>query len=204
MIGLIMHKFDKNPGMIKYLSIILSIGLMACSSNTYKSTDSSSWNFSTTHHDAILDRNCQPVIYQYQEIIKGLANRDTVYLQGASKQLLQICDSLSSLKLGKDSVTQKIWRDGLTNIYAELLGLTFASDPKEINISVHMTGIQILNLLAQIGYQSHTIYIFNVKDGAMEDGLGWFGLQKSTRDPFHSDNRKLIMATQVLQEAHTQ
>jgi hypothetical protein len=204
MIGLIMHKFDKNPGMIKYLSIIVCVGLMSCSSNTNKPTDSSSWDFSITHHDDLLDRNCQPIILQYQEILKGLINKDTAYVHVASNQLLQICDSLSTLKLGKDTVVQKIWADALTNIHSELQGLILSTEPKEINMSVHMTGVQILNGLAQIGYQAHAIYIFNAKDDDFEDGLVWFGIQKSARDPFHSDNRKLIVATQVLQEAHIQ
>ena len=204
MIGLIMHKFDKNPVMFKYLSIIVCVGLLACSSNTSKPTDSSSWNFSTTHHDAILDRNCQTIIIQYQEILKGLANKDTAYLHVASHQLLQICDSLATLKLGKDSSTQKKWADALTNVQSELEGLILTTEPKEINMSVHMTGVQILNGLAQIGYQAHTIYIFNVKDDEFEDGLTWFGLQKTARDPFHSEHRELLTATQVLQEAHIQ
>ena len=207
MIALNMHKFDKNPEMFKYLSIIAFVGivcLIACSSNSIKPNEAINWNYSTSFQDDNLDRNCQPMIVQYQEIIKGLVNNDTVYLHLASNQLLQICDSLSTLKLGKDTVVQKIWADALTNIQSEIEGLKLTTDPKEINMSVHMTGLQILNVLAHIGYRAHNIYIFNSKDDEFEDGLVWFGIQKSSRDPFHSDNRKPIMATQFLQEAHIQ
>jgi hypothetical protein len=91
----------------------------------------------------------------------------------------------------------------LGNLNAELQGLQLADkaiELEETKMSIHMCGLQLLNLLAQMGYKEHQVYIFTTENNKAEDGYVWLSLQKSSRDPFHSENRKEIMAQEVLQE----
>lgn len=167
--------------MYKYLLIITCFGIFACTSQSTSNPVENVWHFSPAHNNLIIDHNWQPLIAKYQDILTGLANKDSLYLHNATRELIKMSDSLSPLN-------------------AELQGVLLANNPNELNMAVHMTGVQILNMLAAIGYKEHTIYIFNVSDQAFEDGLIWFGLTKTARDPFHGEKRNLITATQILQE----
>ncbi len=190
--------------MYKYLMFLLCLSLFACAESVENGGVVDAGQYIPKNNSAILDHQCQPIITQYQELLKGLSSRDTAYIANTSNLIIHLNDSLASLKLVSDSNLKKIWVDGLVNMNAELVGVLAANtigDDKELNMSVHMTGIQLLSLLGQIGYKEHTIYVFNVTDSKSEDGYTWLGLQKITKDPFHSNNRKEMSAVQVLQEA---
>jgi hypothetical protein len=98
----------------------------------------------------------------------------------------------------------KIWTDGLVNVNAELSAIITnneLNDFEEIKMSVNMIGIQILNLLGQIGYKEHNIYIFNAKSNNVEDGYYWFGLQKNSKNPFETEKSQNANAFAILQES---
>ena len=70
----------------------------------------------------------------------------------------------------------------------------------EIKMSMNMCGLQLLNLLGQIGYKEHTIYIFNTRNSELEDGYYWLGLQKNSKNPFEANKNENISAVAILQE----
>ena len=186
--------------MYKYLLIITCLGIFACNSQSNTQSFENAWHYSPAHNNLIIDHNCQSLITKYQYILTGLSNKDSLYLNNATKDLIKISDSLLGLNLVKDSLLNHSWSNGLTNLHAELQGILAADNPNELNMAVHMTGVQMLNMLAEIGYKEHVIYIFNVNDHKYEDGLIWFGLLKTARDPFHTDKHNMITASQILQE----
>jgi hypothetical protein len=163
-----------------------------------------SWEYNAQNHNSNLDHNCQPLLFQYQELLKGVGSKDTNYIKEVVNATIHLTDSLSSLKFMADSNLNKIWVDGLGNVNAEFQGLlaeNINDKPTEFNMSLNMCGIQLLNLLGQIGYQQHSIYIFHSKVGKTDDGYYWFGIQKTAKDPFKVDNRDFVSADGILQEA---
>jgi hypothetical protein len=67
-------------------------------------------------------------------------------------------------------------------------------------MTINMCALQLLNLLGQIGYKEHTIYIFNTENEKSDDGFVWLSFQKLSRDPFHPEQRKELLAQVILQE----
>lgn len=189
--------------MFKFLMFVLISFQLACSeSNQQKGTVYSSPFVAANHHKTT-DHAAQFLIPAYQKILLGLSNKDTSFLMNATQSLIHMNDSLALLSAPLDSNLDQNWKTGLQNLNAELIGLQNAivlNDLNEMKLGIHMTSLQLLNLLGQIGYQENTIYIFNEVDDKMEDGFTWLGTQKSGRDPFHPENHKLVSAVQVLQE----
>ena len=189
--------------MYKYLLIIACVGAIACNSVSDKTAFVSSWHYTLQTHNVNLDHNCQPLIYQYQQLQKGVLSKDTHFINSVVNYTIQLTDSLASLKLPLDSNLQKKWVDGLGNINAEYQGLLTTNlfeNPQEFYMSLNMCSIQILNLLGEIGYKEQSIYIFNSKSDNTDDGYFWFGLQKNSRDPYKPEKRDLNNADQILQE----
>ena len=91
-------------------------------------------------------------------------------------------------------------KQSLNNINAELQGLLAEQSLPALNMATHMVSIQFLNLLATVGYQEKNIYVFNVQDEKLEDGMIWFGWNKTSNDPYHSNRKGEIVAQQLLQE----
>lgn len=177
---------------------------MSCSQSSNKDAFLNNYPYLPKNQNSVLDQRIGPVIQAYQELIKGLNSKDTFYIHQSANQMVQLTDSIQSIKMVLDSNIQKIWSDGLSNLNAELQGLQITSSEnnfEETKMLIHMCGLQLLNLLGQIGYKGHTVYIFNSENRSAEDGYIWLSLQKSTRDPFHPDNRLAISAQAVLQEA---
>ena len=189
--------------MFKYLiTIVALIGWMGCTNHQQAQEPSMHWDFTNKYHSSQMDRLCQPMLETYQQVLRGLTNKDTSYVYGSTQQLLQLTDSFAQLPISQDTNISKLWVDGLHNINAELQGVIAAKDPKELNMSVHMSSIQMLHLFASIGYQANNIYIFSTVDKDFDDGLYWWSVQKQTKDPYHPENRNLMVAAQILQEAH--
>ena len=189
--------------MYKIWIIIVCIGLFACNQKNDKQSNNMTWEYVAKNNQAILDHQCQPILFQYQELLKALKNKDTSYLKTVAKNSILITDSLSQLKLPIDSNVQKIWVNGLGNMNAELSAIIMENDSvgwEEIKISISMCGLQFLNLLGQIGYKEHTIYIFNTINSELEDGYYWLGLQKNSKNPFEANKNQNVNPVAILQE----
>jgi hypothetical protein len=189
--------------MHKILIISVCIGLFACNQNEDKQSSNITWEYVAENNQAILDHQCQPILFQYQELLKALKNRDTSYLKLVAKNAILITDSLSQLKLPIDSNAQKIWVNGVGNINAELSAMMLENELNawdEIKMSMNMCGLQVLNLLGQIGYKEHTVYIFNTNNKELEDGYYWLGLQKNSKNPYEVNKNENVSAVAILQE----
>ena len=189
--------------MYKILILIVCVGLFACNQSDNKQTSNKTWVYFANNNNPIVDDQCQPILFQYQELLKALKNKDTSYLKLVANNAIQLTDSLSLIKLPVDTITQKTWSDGLGNINAELSGMVLDNELpgwEELKMSINMSGLQILNLLGQIGYKERTIYIFNTNSSDLEDGYFWFGLQKNSKNPFNSEKSENTSAMAILQE----
>ena len=189
--------------MVKYFAIIAILLIVSCGQSSQKEASADTYQFSPQNHNNNLDHQMGPIIQGYQEILKGLNSKDTFYIKQSAMQLVQLTDSLQNIKMELDSNVQKIWVDGLGNINAELQGLTISStadDLQETKMTINMCALQLLNLLGQIGYKEHTIYIFNTENEKSDDGFVWLSFQKLSRDPFHPEQRKELLAQVILQE----
>jgi hypothetical protein len=189
--------------MLKYLCLIATILILSCGTSEKHVNFTVDYQFMPQHQNNMLDHQVGPVIAAYQELIKGLSQKDTIYMNETTNELVRMTDSLAGLQSNLDSTRQKIWEDGLGNLNAELQGLQMADKVnglEEIKMSIHMCGLQLLNLLSQMGYKEHQVYIFNTEDTKMGDGYVWLSFQKMARDPFNPENRKEISAQEVLQE----
>ena len=189
--------------MYKIWIIIVCMGIFACHQKEDKQTSNITWEYVAKNNQATLDHQCQPILFQYQELLKALKNKDTSYLKIVAKNSILITDSLSQLKISIDSNVQKIWVNGLGNMNAELSAIIMENELvgwEEIKMSMNMCGLQLLNLLGQIGYKEHTIYIFNTSNTELEDGYYWLGLQKISKNPFQANNNENVSAVAILQE----
>ncbi len=189
--------------MYKYLFILFCWTAMACSQNSSTNNTTSSWQYQPQHHNETLDSHCQPIVAKFQELLKGVMNKDTAYINIVANEMKIQLDSLASMDLSKDTLLNNEIKAGLNNIAAELEGVISSNsigDESELKIAVNMSAIQILNLLGKGGYQKQNIYIFHTQDIALEDGLYWFGVQKSTKNPYQHNQKKEVEATYMLQE----
>ena len=181
------------------------MGLFACNQNDDKQSNNITWEYVAKNNQAILDHQCQPILFQYQELLKALKNKDTSYLKIVANNAILISDSLSQLKLPIDSNAQNIWVNGLGNMSAELSAIIMENELAgwdEIKMSINMFGLQLLNLFGQIGYKEHTIYIFNTSNSELEDGYYWIGLQKNSKNPFQANINENVSAVAILQEGN--
>ena len=189
--------------MRKYCGILACILILSCGSSEKHINFTVDYQFMAQNQNNMLDHQVGPVIMAYQELIKGLYQKDTSYIIQMTNNLVRMTDSLGGLKLDLDSTRQKIWIDGLGNLNAELQGVQLTDkghELQETKMSIHMCGLQLLNLLAQMGYKERPIYIFTSQESNLEDGFIWLSVQKTARDPYNSDNRKEISAQEVLQK----
>ena len=141
------------------------------------------------------------VLNNYQELLKGVAVADTAYVLNAAKTLIQLTDSFPAAAITfKDSLLKEQAKQSLNNINAELQGLIAEQSLPALHLATHMVSIQFLNLLASVGYHQKNIYIYNVQDEKLEDGMIWFGWYKTSKDPYHPNRKEEIKAQQLLQE----
>jgi hypothetical protein len=186
-----------------FLMIILCFCVFACATNTKNTESNLLWHFNAKQNNSQMDHQVQPIITGYQELLKGVANKDTSYIKETSFALLTVLDSIAGLSLSTDTALQSNWVTGVGNISAELQGVVESNtmqDAKELTLSMNMTAVQILQLLSEIGYKEHNIYIFNAPNEYIEDGVYWLSLLKNTVNPFNEDKKKEIQAVGILQE----
>ncbi len=189
--------------MKRFLVVFTCFFMWACSQKASKQESSSYWHYQPQNYNAQTDYNAKQIVNGYQDLLKGFAYRDTLKMKESSIGLAKLTDSLSKLILSTDKNIQKNWENSLQNIGAELQGVFVSNaenNSKELKMSMNMTGIQILDLLCNIGYKESSIYIFNTKDEQFEDGLIWFGNQKMSSNPYEMQVGKEIQASSILQE----
>jgi len=181
--------------------ILFAFLVMACTSPEDASINKQLWAFSPQNNQASFDKSLLPLLNNYQELLKGVAAADTAYIFNAAKTLIQLTDSFPATAIDfKDSLLHEQAKQSLNNINAELQGLMAEQSLQALNMATHMVSIQFLNLLATVGYQEKNIYVFNVEDEKIEDGMIWFGWNKSSIDPYHPSRKAEIVAQQLLQE----
>ena len=184
-----------------YFFILFAFLVMSCASSEDPAINEQLWVYTPQNNQVNFDKACLPLLNNYQELLKGLAAGDTAYIFNAAKTLIQITDSFPAAAITfKDSLLLEQAKQSLNNINAELQGLMAEQSLPAIYIATHMVSIQLLNLLANIGFKEKNIYVFNVQDEKLEDGLIWFGWNKTSNDPYHSNRKDEITAQQFLQE----
>ena len=186
--------------MTKVFIIFLGLFLVACSATQTANYNAPKVAFSTEFSSEKFDNAYDPILNKYQEILKGMLAKDTTYLFNVTRELIQLTDSIAQIKLEKDTISQERFSVGLGNVNAELRGLLASTSITELPMSLNMTSLQLLQALGEIGYKGKTIYIYTVSDNKVEDGLLWVSPLKNMRDPYHSENKSILTADQVLQE----
>ena len=182
-----------------YVAIIVML-ILGCKDSEKATLDNSLWEFIPQNHQTAFDNACQPLLVNYQDFLKGLVGMDTVYLFNSAKNLAALTDSFPAIENLKDSLLIYTIQQGLVNIHAEIEGLLLETSWPEIYKASNMISLQLIHLLGNAGYQNRTIYIFNTSSDLQEDELHWLGLTKSSRDPYHPNNKEWVLAQQVLQE----
>jgi len=184
-----------------FFFILFAFFVMACASPEDPAMDKQLWAFSPQNNQGSFDKALLPLLNNYQELLKGVAAGDTAYIFNTAKTLIQLTDSFPAAAITfKDSLLHEQTKQSLNNINAELQGLMAEQSLPALNMATHMVSIQFLNLLATVGYREKNIYVFNVQDEKLEDGLIWFGWNKTAVDPYHPTRKGVISAQQLLQE----
>jgi len=178
----------------------IALFLLSCNNDNPPSSNSALWAFQPKNNQNAFDNACQPILLNYQEVLKGVLAKDTTYLYAALKNLANLTDSFPALNAAKDSSLNNELKQGWVNINAEIQGLLAETEWLEIYKSTNMISIQLLHLLGEAGYQRQNIYVFTSAFDGQEEGFNWLNIAKTSRDPYHPDNKELIQAQQVLQE----
>ena len=186
--------------MNRVLMAFIVMLIVGCKDSEKADLNNSLWEFSSQNHQTAFDQACQPLLVNYQDFLKGVAGMDTAYLFNSAKNLATLIDSFPTVAISKDSLVSNQLQQGLVNIHAEIDGLLLETSWPEIYKASNMISLQLIHLFGNAGYQLHTIYIFNTSSDLQEDGFHWLGLIKNSRDPYHPNNKELMMAQQVLQE----
>lgn len=184
-----------------YFFILFAFLVMACASPEDPAMDKQLWAFSPQNNQGSFDKALMPLLNNYQELLKGVAAADTAYIFNTAKTLIQLTDSFPAAAITfKDSLLHERVKQSLNNINAELQGLMAEQTLPALNMATNMVSIQFLNLLATVGYQEKNIYVFNVQDEKLEDGLIWFGWNKTAADPYHPSRKGEMTAQELMQE----
>jgi hypothetical protein len=191
----------EKDSMKPYFFILFAFLVMACTSPEEPTIDKQLWVFNPQNNQENFDKALLPLLNNYQELLKGVAVADTTYVLNAAKTLIQLTDSFPAAAITfKDSLLKEQAKQSLNNINAELQGLIAEQSLPALHLATHMVSIQFLNLLASVGYHQKNIYIYNVQDEKLEDGMIWFGWNKTSKDPYHPNRKEEIKAQQLLQE----
>lgn len=181
--------------MPRRLFLCMIVAIAACGTNSNESIDRVPTIFNEKRHDATLDQKVQPLLNQYFMVMDHLQEQDTADLQSYGATMIQLADSLSQQKLSNDTATQSNALQGLMNIQSEMEAILMESNPNERLLGAEMLSLHWIELLAGIGYQKQTLYIFSDSEGQQ-----WLGLNKKSKNPFKTGNSEVIEAVQVLQE----
>ena len=184
-----------------YLYIIFALLMIGCASPENPAATKELWEFTPKNNHPNFDRACLPLLNSYQELMKGVAADDTAYLFNAAKNMIQLTDSFPFGVLAPtDTVLNDQIKQSLSAINAELQGLIAEQNISAIHMATNMISVQFLNMLGSVGFKERNIYIFNVNDENVEDGLIWFGWNKTAEDVYHKDKKGEVTAQQLLQE----
>ena len=186
-----------------FLILIQCFCCFACTTNTKNASPNLLWHFNAKQNNNQMDHQMQPILLGYQELLRGISNKDTLYTNETATGIAKLADSLAAVKLTTDTLMQNNWVNGLTNISAELQGVIISNreqDLKELTMSMNMTAVQILKLLSDIGYKEHNVYIFSAPSEYIEDGVYWISLQKNAKNPFIKNSKEELQAQGILQE----
>jgi len=178
----------------------IALILFSCKNTNPPAIYNSLWEFHPKNNQIAFDNACSPILLNYQEMLKGVLAKDTIYLYAALKNLANLTDSFPLLDAPKDSSLNHELKQGWINMNAEIQGLLAETEWVEIYPSINMISIQLIHLLGEAGYQRQNIFIFTSAIEGQEDGFNWLGIAKTSRDPYHPDNKKFIQAQQILQE----
>ena len=181
--------------MRRLLFFIFIATILACGSNSNEIIEPVTSSFQQKSHDAALDERIQPLLNQYFAVMTYLQEKDSADLQLHGAILIQLADSLSQQKIALDTLTQSNAVQGLVNIQSEMKAILMESNQNERLIGAEMLSLHWVELLASIGYQKQTIYLFN-----NESGNRWIGLNKQSRNPYQQEDKVDYQASQVLQE----
>lgn len=178
------------------LLFLCFLGLMlACETTSIDQNQPIATVFQKTRHDASLDPKMQPLLKQYLAVINNIQEQDSVNLQMHGEKLIQIVDSLSNQKLSHDTLTQRNALQGLLNIQAEMTAILLEVNNSERLFGANMLSLHFIDLLASIGYQMQSIYLFSDAEGR-----NWIGSNKKSTNPFQQNDQTLYEATQILNE----
>jgi hypothetical protein len=170
-----------------------------CGNESTDITDTTLWEYSAKNHQAFLDQTSKPLLICYQNILTGFYNHDTLLIKNSAKEFAtQIDTAIAHLNIA-DTVHQQIALPALQNIQSELEALLLESSELELNKSLQMLSVQLLNYFGQIGFQQNTIYIFNfpLENAEAQYWLGW---SKTANNPYDNTDKKRYTAVKVLQE----
>lgn len=178
---------------IVFISFIFSI--LSCGSNTNEPTTILTGSFQQKRQDSALDQTIQPLLNQYFAVLQHFQAQDSADWQLYGKSLSQMADSLTQQRLSTDSVTNRNAIQGLLNIQSEMEAILIETANSERIFGLNMLSLHWIELLASIGYQKQTIYIFSDQEGNQ-----WISLNKKATNPYNKNDQSNFEAIQILQE----
>jgi hypothetical protein len=125
--------------MNKFLAIIASFCLFACSQTPTDQATTNIWHFKAQNNNPQLDNNAEQIISGYKALLNDYANMDTLKIKEGSINLAKLTDSLALLKLTTDSSLQMNWTNGLNNISGELQGVYMSNAENNNKIPIAST-----------------------------------------------------------------
>jgi hypothetical protein len=168
---------------------------MACGNNENEPIDKIASKFSSERHDSNLDLQIQPLLNQYFAVMAHLQEQDSADLELYGTNMIVLADSLIQLNLSQDTATNKHAIQGLMNIQNEMAAILMESNTDERIMGAQMLSLQWIDLLAAIGYQKQTIYIFRDKEEYY-----WMGLKNKGSNPYQNQMDVQYQPIQILQE----
>lgn len=181
--------------MLRRLFLCMMVAMGACGTDSNESIDLVPTIFNEKRQDVELDQKLQPLLNHYFVVMDHLQEQDTADLQLYGTRMIQLSDSLLTQKLSNDTATQSSVIQGLMNIQSEMEAILMESDPNARLFGAEMLSLHWIELLAAIGYQKQTLYIY-----LDQEGRKWMGLNKKSKSPYHSNKNEVFEAVQVLQE----
>ncbi len=177
-----------------FILLLMTFG-MACGNNELEPTDKVATKFEGKRHDPNLDLKMQPLLNQYFAVLDHLQEKDSADLNSYGVTMIQLTDSLLEQNLSNDTATQSRAIQGLINIQYEITAILMESNPNERIMGAQMLSLQMIDLLAGIGYQKQTIYIFTNNQESH-----WMGLKNKSTNPYQVEGDVVYIPVQVLQE----
>jgi hypothetical protein len=168
---------------------------MACENKENITSDIIASKFARERHDSNLDEQIQPLLNQYFAVMAHLKEQDSTNLELYGANMILLTDSLIQLNLSLDTATQSRAVQGLMNIQSEMSAILMESNPEDRMMGAQMLSLHWIELLAAIGYQKQTIYIYRDKEENC-----WMGLKNKGTNPYQNQGDLQYQPIQILQE----